>query len=231
MDRGQAAGAVFNEGCHGGGLTAAADGIARFAARFPVVWHVVEADGLAGVTSHGLLPAADLLQQTGDAPTDRNRDDFRRVQLGPGAAGGPSAVLRFQLMADAKITPSLHGLVAGQPALWRALMDSQVFFWADPARRDSFLRACRRDRRRSQAAPLDQSPVILAFDTAALLAAKSAAAFYSTFNTGSTVRGAARARRDENTFRPVTAYWSGPAAELAIRGPIPPALLAQARLP
>ena len=209
-------------------MTAAADGIARFAARFPVVWHVVEADGLAGVASHGLLPAADLLQRAGAAPNGRNRDDFQRVQLG---AGGPSATLRFQLMADAKITPSLHGLFAGQPTLWRALIDSQVFFWADPARRDSFLRACRRDRRRSQAAPLDEPPVILAFDTAALLAAQSAAAFYSTFNTGSTVRGAARARRDEDTFRPVAAYRSGPAAELAIRGPVPPALLARARLP
>lgn len=211
-------------------MTAAADGIARFAARFPVVWHVVEADGLAGVKAHGLLPAADLLQQAGAAPTDRNRDDFRRVQLDPGAAGGPSAVLRFQLMADAKITPSLHGLFAGQPALWRALIDSQVFFWASPARRDSFLRACRRDRQRSRAAPLDEPPVILAFDTAALLGTQ-AATFYSTFNTGSTVRGAARARRDENTFRPVTDYRSGPAAELAIRGPVLPALLARARLP
>ncbi len=208
-------------------MTAAADGSARFAARFPVVWHVVEADGLAGVEAMGLLPAADLLRQAGALPTDRNRDDFRRVQLG---AGGPSAVLRFQLMADAKITPSLHGAFAGQPALWRALIDSQVFFWADPARRDSFLRACRRDRRRSQAAPLDEPPVTLAFDTAALLDAQ-APAFYSTFNTGSTVRGAARARRDENTFRPVAAYRSGPAAELAIRGPVPPALLARARLP
>jgi hypothetical protein len=212
-------------------LTAAADGTARFAARFPVVWHVVEADGLAGVEAMGLLPAADLLRLAGAPPTDRNRDDFRRVQLGPDAAGGPSAVLRFQLMADARITPSLHGRFAGQPALWRALIDSQVFFWADPARRDSFLRACRRDRRRSQSAPLDEPPVILAFDTATLLAAQSAAAFYSTFNTGSTVRGAARARRDENTFRPVTGYRSGPAAELAIRGPVPPALLARARLP
>ncbi|HEY0204343.1 MAG TPA: hypothetical protein VGC15_09360 [Acetobacteraceae bacterium] len=208
-------------------MTAATDGIARFAARFPVVWHVVEADGVAGVASHGLLPAADLLRRAGAPPTDPNRDDFRRVQLGD---DGSSAVLRFQLMADAKITPSLHGAFAGQPALWRALIDSQVFFWADPARRDSFLRACHRTRRRSQAAPLGEPPVTLAFDTAALLGAE-APAFYSTFNTGSTVRGAARARRDEDTFRPVGAYRSGPAAELAIRGPVPAALLARARLP
>jgi len=212
-------------------LSAQADGAARFAARFPVVWHVVEADGLAGVEAHGLLPASELLRRAGLPPTDRNRDDFLRVPLSPGGEGSPAAILRFQLMADAKITPSLQGAFAGQPARWRALIDSQVFFWPDPARRDSFLRACVRDRQRSRAAPLDTPPVVLAFRTAVLLAGRPAQAFYSTFNTGSTVRGAARARRDERTFRPVAAYLSGPAAEFIIRAAVPPALLASARLP
>ena len=212
-------------------MTASADGAARFAARFPVVWHVVEADGLAGIEAHGLLPAAELLRRAGLPPNDRNRDDFMHVPLGPDPEDGPAAILRFQLMADAKITPSLQGAFAGQPARWRALIDSQVFFWPDPARRDSFLRACIRDRQRSRAAPLDTPPVVLAFRTEALLAGQQQPAFYSTFNTGSTVRGAARARRDENTFRPVAAYRSGPAAELAIRAAIPPSLLAAARLP
>ena len=207
------------------------DGAARFATRFPVVWHVVEADGLPGIEAHGLLPAAELLRRAGLPSNDRNRDDFLRVPLGPGTEGSPAAVLRFQLMADAKITPSLQGAFAGQPARWRALIDSQVFFWPDPARRDSFLRACIRDRQRSPAEPLDTPPVVLAFRTKALLTGQQEHAFYSTFNTGSTVRGAARARRDENTFRPVAAYRSGPAAELAIRAAIPPAVLAQARSP
>jgi hypothetical protein len=210
-------------------LTAPADGVARFAARFPVVWHVVEADGLAGVEAHGLLPASELLHRAGLPPTDRNRDDFLRVPLGPGGEGSPAAILRFQLMADAKITPSLQGAFAGQPARWRALIDSQVFFWPDPARRDSFLRACLRDRQRSRTAPLHTPPVVLAFRTAALLAGQPDQAFYSTFNTGSTVRGAARARRDENTFRPVVSYRSGPAAELAIRGIVAPEVLAAAK--
>ena len=72
-------------------------------------------------------------------------------------------------------------------------------------------------------------PAVLAFDTAALLAAVGADAFVSTFNTGSTVRGAARARRDEGTFRPVADYRSGPVAELAIRGTVPPAVLEAAK--
>ena len=212
-------------------MTASADGAARFAKRFPVVWHVVEADGLAGIEAHGLLPAAELLRRAGLPCNDRNRDDFLRVPFGPGAEDSPAAILRFQLMADAKITPSLQGAFTGQPARWRALIDSQVFFWPDPARRDSFLRACIRDRQRSRAAPLDTPPIILAFQTKALLAAQPDRAYYATFNTGSTVRGAARARRDENTFHAVAAYRSGPAAELAIRGSVPPSVLAAARLP
>jgi hypothetical protein len=43
-------------------------------------------------------------------------------------------------------------------------------------------------------------------------------AFFATINSGSTVRGAARARRDEATLRPMADYHSGPVAELAIRG-------------
>ena len=211
-------------------MSAPADGAARFAARFPVVWHVVEADGLAGIEAHGLLPAAELMRRAGLPANDCNRDDFLRVPLGPGSADGPAAVLRFQLMADAKITPSLHGAFAGQPARWRALINSQVFFWPDPARRDSFLRACVRDRRRSRAVPLDAPPVVLAFRTETLLAAQADDAYYATFNTGSTVRGAARARRDEATFHPIAGYQSGPVAELAIRAAISPSVLARAKV-
>lgn len=203
------------------------DGLARFASRFPVVWHVAEADGLAAIGTLGLLPAADLRRRAGIADTGQNRDDYVPLLL-PGAG---TAILGFQLMADAKIAGSLAGRFAGQPAAWRALIDSHVFFWPDPARRDSFARATERERRRSLAAPFNAPPVVLAFDTLALVAPHLADACYSTFNTGSTVRGAARARRDENTFRPVAAYRSGPVAELAIRAAIPPAVLARARLP
>ena len=193
--------------------------------RHPVVWHVVEAEGLPGVEASGLLPAAELRRLAGAPGTDGNRDDFVPLQL----PGGP-AVLRFQQMADAKLLPSLAGAYAGQPARWRAMIDSHVFFWADPARRDSFIRATRRERARSPGAASDTPSAVYAFHTGALLADLPDVAFYSTFNTGSTVRGAARARRDEDTFRPTTAYRSGPAAELAIRSAVPPALLARARL-
>lgn len=205
----------------------APEGLARFASRFPVVWHVAEADGLAAIEALGLLPTAELRQRAGMAATGQNRDDYVPLSL-PGAG---TAILGFQLMADAKIAGSLAGEFAGQPAAWRALIDSHVFFWPDPARRDGFARATERERRKSPAAPSDTPPVVLAFDTLALVTPHLADAYYSTFNTGSTIRGAARARRDEHTFRPVAAYRSGPVAELAIRAAIPPEVLARARLP
>ena len=58
----------------------------------------------------------------------------------------------------------------------------------------------------------------LTIDTAALLERHGEIAFFATINTGSTVRGGARARRDEDTLRPVADYRSGAIAELAIRG-------------
>ena len=203
------------------------DGLARLTNRFPVVWHVAEADGLAAIEALGLLPTAELRQMAGVAASGQNRDDYVPLLL----PGSRTAVPRFQLMADAKIAGSLAGGFAGRPAAWRALIDSHVFFWADPARRDGFARATQRERRRSRAAPSEAPPVVLAFDTLALVTPHLADAYYSTFNTGSTVRGAARALRDEHTFRPVAAYRSGPVAELAIRAAIPPEVLARARLP
>jgi hypothetical protein len=180
------------------------DGAARLAARYPCVWHIIEADGAGPwLTETGLLPAAHL------RCSSANRDSFVRVDLGHDRA----AVLRPQQMPDRRLLPTLAGAFAGRPDLWRRHIDRHVFFWAEARRRDAFSRACIRLRR--TAGP---PPVVLAFDTAALLERHGAIAFFATINTGSTVRAGARARRDENTLRPVAEYRSGAVAELAIRG-------------
>ena len=87
------------------------------------------------------------------------------------------------------------------------------------------VRATRRERARSRGTPSRSEPVVLAFDTAAVLRAHAARAAYSTFNTGSTVRGGKRAPRDEHSFRPVAQYRGERAAELVVAGGIEPALL------
>lgn len=199
----------------------AASGAERFAARFPVVWHVIEAEGLRAARRFGLLSAADLRALAGAPACGANRDDFAALAL----PGGDPAVLRFQQMRDDALLPSLRGAYAGRPDLWRAMLDRRVFFWADPARCRAFVRATRRERARSPGTPSRAEPVVLAFDTAALLRAHAARAAYSTFNTGSTVRGGKRAPRDEHSFRPVAQYRGERAAELVVEGGIEPALL------
>ena len=187
----------------------------RFAARFPVVWHVIEADG-AGTWLHetGLLPAATLRALAGAADDGANRDSFQRLELG----GGRIAVLRPQLMADRLLTPTLVGAFSGRPELWRRHIDQHVFFWTEQRRCEAFLRASRRWRVREHAAALP--PQILAFATARLLVDLTAEAFFARINTGSTLRGGGRVRRDEATFARLAAYRSGPVAELAVRGPV-----------
>jgi len=185
------------------------DGAARLAARYPRVWHVIEADGAASwITASDacLHPAADMHD------VSDNRDRYVAIGLG----NGRIAVLRPQLMADDRLLPTLAGGFASRPGRWRRHIDSHVFFWATEARRDRFVGANRRLRARVQ--PAVPPPVVLEVDTAALLERHAAVAYFATFNTGSTVRGGARVRRDENTLRAVCGYRSGPVAELAIRG-------------
>jgi hypothetical protein len=189
-------------------------GAARFTSRYPVVWHVIEAEGAGPwVATTGLLPAAELLRRAGIPADGHNRDDFRRVTLDNGTV----ALLRPQRMPDATLTPTLGGTFCGRPDAWRQLIDSHVFFWTDPRRRDRFIEACARLRARSRSARSTIGPIVLEFDTAALVGLHGEYAFLARFNAGSTVRGGARVRRDEATFVPLTLYRSGSVAELGMR--------------
>jgi hypothetical protein len=192
------------------------DGPARLAARYPRVWHIIEADGAgAWLTDTGLLPAAELYRLAGLEPDGANRDAFQRIDLSP----GQTAILRPQLMADRTLTATLAGSFAGRPAAWRRHIDAHVFFWAEPRRRDGFIRACARLRARDSAEPA-APPRVLAIETAALLSRHGACAFFARINTGAVLRGGTRARRDDATFVPVRNYRSGPVAELAIKAPV-----------
>jgi hypothetical protein len=186
--------------------------IGGFAARYPVVWHVIEAEGADCRT---LYPAAMLRRLAGLPPDDANRDDFQCL---PAPEGNP-AVLRMQLMRDEALRPTLAGAFFGQPGLWRAHLNQHVFFWASEDRRDRFITACMRLRARGVLGPGGE-PVVMAIDTEALLAAHRSDAFFSVINTGSTVRAGARVRRDETTLRRVAEWRGERPVELAIRGPV-----------
>jgi|HubBroStandDraft_1064217.scaffolds.fasta_scaffold45777_2 hypothetical protein len=183
-----------------------------FAARYPRVWHVTEAEG-AGCEI--LYPAA-ILRDLASVPDDNaNRDDFQCVSL----PGGGQAVLRMQLMRDERLCPTLTGTFSGRPDLWRAHINRHVFFWVSEDRRDRFIKACIRLRGRGALGPGD-APVVIELDTAVLLEAHSTAAFFSLINAGSTVRGGARARRDETTLRALSDWRGERVVELAILGPV-----------
>ena len=187
-------------------------GIEGFVARYARVWHVMEAEG----TGCGMLyPAAMLLSLSGLPADGANRDDFELLSL----PGGATAVLRKQLMPDERLRPTLSGKFADRPDLWRDHINRHVFFWVSTDRRDRFLSACAKSRARG-AIGTGCAPVVIELDTASLLAAHPDAAFFSRINTGSTVRGGARTRRDETTLRPVHAWRGERAVELAIRGPV-----------
>jgi hypothetical protein len=175
----------------------------------------MEAEGAGPwVQDMGLLPAAALCDLAGVAPDGSNRDDFQHINLG----AGRTAVLRLQQMADRRLRPTLAGSFRDRPELWRQHIGSHVFFWATEERRDKFIAATERDRARRPRELSVWPPVIFEIKTAALLDRCGEFAYFATFNTGSTVLGGARARRDENTLRSVADYRSGPIAELAIRG-------------
>ncbi len=193
------------------------DGAARLAARYPRVWHVIEADGAGEwLTETGLLPAADLYRLAGLEVDGANRTAFQRVEL----SSGGIAILRPQLMADQPLTATLAGSFAGRPAAWRRHIDAHVFFWPEPRRRDGFVRACARLRALGNIGSDAALPCVLAIDTAALLCRHGVSAFFARINTGAVLRGGARVRRDDTTFVPVADYQSGPVAELAIKAPV-----------
>jgi hypothetical protein len=186
------------------------DGATCLVARYPRVWHVIEAESAGPwLTDTGLLPAVALLHFAGLADDGVNRDSFRRLDLG----GDGTAIVRPQLMQDARLLPTLAGRFVGDPVAWRRHINRHVFFWAEQRRRDAFLGACVRLRAADAAAPR-----VMVLDSAALLARHCDSAFFARFNTGSTVRGGSRVRRDESTLRPVADYRAGPIAELAISG-------------
>jgi hypothetical protein len=192
-------------------MTGAARGIAGFAERYPRAWHVIEAEG-AGCEI--LYPAATLRRLSGLPASSANRDSFQRLNL----PGGTAAVLRLQLMPDARLVLTLGGDFAGRPDLWRDHIDQHVFFWLSEDRVDRFLRACVRLRARETQGPAGP-PVVIEADTLSLLTAH-AEAFFSCINTGSTLRGGARVRRDETTLRALQLWRGERAVELAFHGPV-----------
>ena len=202
-----------------GGLDA---GTAAFARRFPVLFHVADPGALPGIRAHGLLSAAALAALYGVPEAERpalleaNRGRNRFVALS--RPGLPGAVLRDQWLPEKGLLACLGGEYAGQPALWRRLINDHAFLWL----------SLRQAEKLAGVNPA-RGQVILRFDAAALLARHGARALTTPINAGSvmTMFGRAPSPRDETTFRPLSDFPRADGRtphELAIREGVPDAM-------
>ena len=177
-----------------------------FAARFPLLFHVTERSALPSIARHGLLSAAALARRLGAAPDlGANRGAWTRLATPVG-----EALLRRQGMPDAALASRLDPAIALGD--WRRFINAQVFLFPAEAAAWRLLRA---EPGRDQ--------VVLAYPTAALLAAGCALAFCR-FNNGFIDRSppGRRRRRSFADYRPVAEWPGGPAPrEVTVAGGIP----------
>jgi len=202
--------------------TAPPDPVARFAARYPRLFHVTDPAALPGIAAHGLLSAAGLVAlyevPEPDRPAllsgNRGRNTFTPLAR----EGLPGATLRDQWMPDAPLAETLRGTYANDPAAWRRHINAHAFFLLSE---NDAARLARVNRARAQ--------ITLAFETAPLLAAHAVRAFTTPINTGIArgLYGRPGSPRDEHTFQPVANYPrpdKRPPKELAILGGVPDAM-------
>lgn len=165
------------------------------------IYHLAEAANWPSIRRDGLLCASRLLDRAGLPGAARERLERRQrtahMELPDGAQ------IRDQRpMPPAALEACLVGLT---PADWYALVNGRVFFWLDPDRLD---------RQRAACGPRPQ--VVLAVDTAGLLAAHGARVALTPINTGNARRKPAR--RGHASFVPYDAWlatgWQSEAAAL-----------------
>lgn len=179
---------------------------AGFAARFRLLFHVTERSALPSIARHGLLSAAGLARLLGATP-DLGAN---RAAWTPLATPAGEALLRRQGMPDAALASRLDPAIA--LADWRRFINAQVFLFPAEAAAWRLLRA---EPGRDQ--------IVLAFPTAALLAAACALSFCR-FNNGFIDRSPPGRRRLRAfaDYRPVAEWQAGPAPrEVTIEGGIP----------
>jgi hypothetical protein len=185
------------------------------------VFHIADALNWEAIQREGLLSTSALIDRAGvDASVRSVLSAYRPDGI---AALGVGYVRDQAPMPPAALARCLDdGLT---PDDWYELINSHVFFWADPDRLARHLRALRA-----------RPQVVLTLDGPRLAEAYSGQAFVTPFNVGAARRQPAR--RGRRTFVPLAAWrdngWASeaptgrparraqhPPAELVIRGAVP----------
>ena len=165
----------------------------------PLIYHLAEAANWPSIQCHGLLSANRLMEMTGVTRVDRDR--LGRTQRLAHTELRSGVQIRDQRpMPSAALERCLYDM---SPADWYATINARVFFWLDV------------DRLNRQKAACEPRPqVVMAVNTAALVAAYEDRVAVTPINTGNARRKPAR--RGVATFVPF-AEWvrSGWASEAA----------------
>jgi hypothetical protein len=193
--------------------------LSHFAALFPTLFHVTDEAALPLIARHGLLSAEALCALFAHAEADmllaRNRE--RYVTLTHPIHG--TAALRRQKMPERGLAARLgQGLT---PACWRRFINAHVFFWVRQA-----------DATRLGAAEPGRMQVTLRLSTAVLVEA-GLPLLASPVNGGSLDRAKAGSGRlrEPGLYRPAAEVMARAGVrEVALRGAVPPEVLARARL-
>ena len=167
------------------------------------IYHLAEASNWPSIQRHGLLSASRLMEVAGLTKTDRDRlgrtQRLAHTELRNGA----------QIRDQRPMSPTAlaHCLYDMEPADWYAMINARVFFWLDVDRLN-----------RQKAACEPRSQVVMAVDTAALVAAYEKRVAVTPINTGNARRKPAR--RGVATFVPLAEWvksgWASEAATLGI---------------
>lgn len=168
----------------------------EFVDRYPRVWHLTEAEGWPGIERHGLLSVSALLDLYGLGGAERYAvERARRADSVPLAhpEHGRALVRDQRPMHEAVLRRTLVDM---EPEEWFALLNRRVFFWVSPQR----VR-----RHRAAALNLPRRQMLLAIDTAALLARHGDRVELSPINSGATFPLSKRPR-GRDTFASLTDY-------------------------
>ena len=167
------------------------------------IYHLAEAANWPSIQRHGLLSADRLMEVAGLTGADRNR------------LGRTQRLMHTELRNGAQIrdqrpmppTALAHCLYDMEPADWYEMINARVFFWLDVGRLN-----------RQKAACEPRPQVVMAVDTAALVAAYEKQVAVTPINTGNARRKPAR--RGAATFVPLAEWtrsgWVSEAAALDI---------------
>lgn len=164
--------------------------------RYPRLFHLAEAGSARAITTHGLLPAHEIVSTSALNPGEQasilSRPRSRRLSIEHPLLG--AVTLRDQTPLRAHILEKV--LIDMTAQQWLTALNERVFFWLHPQRLDQLLRA-----RRNLGRPHD----VLVVDTASLIAAHDPRIRLSPINSGAALYPNAP-KRGTHTFQTIEDY-------------------------